>query len=64
MGDELIERHREYGKPPSSCDSRKREDGTVVLSTPVEADCLADFSELAFFVEPKEKPKLKTTWRK
>ena len=64
MGDELLGYYREYGPPPKTCDYETREDGATVISTPMEAACLSDFSDLAFFKPPDPKRKLKTTWRK
>lgn len=64
MKDELLEHHREYGAPQKRCSYTKREDGSVAIRSMDGADCLSDFSQLGFYVEPKEKPKLKTHWRK
>lgn len=62
MDDELLDHYREYGKPQEPCDYTTREDGTTAVRSMSNAACLSDFSDLAFFVEPKEKPKRE--WKK
>lgn len=64
MSDDLAAYHREYGAPPRQCAYSQNEDGSVRIANMENAACLSDFSELGFYIQPKEKPKLKTYWRK
>jgi hypothetical protein len=66
MSDDLLDYYREYGPPPAHpCSYSEKEDGTIRIDSAMDgAACISDFSEVGFYVEPKEKPKLKHYWRR
>lgn len=64
MADELLDYWREYGTPPRQCSYKQKENGCIVVENMDDAACLSDFSNVGFYVEPKNPPKLKTYWRK
>lgn len=63
MSDELLDRYREYGAPQTHHVYSRSEDGTIRDETFSQMESLSDFESGAFYVKPKEKPKLKTVWR-
>lgn len=64
MSDELLDHYREYGKPPTHRVYAQSEDGAIREETYAQMESLSDFEARSFYVQPKEKPKLKTTYRK
>lgn len=62
MGDELLNHWREYGAPNKACSYTEQEDGSVRIQDMNGACCLSDFSELDFYIKPKNPPKL-SGWR-
>ena len=64
MGDELLEHWREYGTPPRQCSYEENENGSVAIENMDDTACLSDFSNIGFYIKPKNPPKLITRWRK
>lgn len=65
MGEDLLAQYRARRTPPRQrCLYFENEDGSIRIANMYSADCLSDYSDLSFFVKPKNKPKMKTEWRK
>ena len=62
MSDELLDHYREYGPPDTHHVYSRSEDGAIRDETFSQMESLSDFESGAFYVQPKEKPKLKTVW--
>lgn len=64
MADELLNYWREYGAPPKQgCIYDNQEDCSVRFKDMDGACCTSDFSNLNFYVTPKNPPKL-SGWKK
>ena len=63
MSDELLDHYREYGLPKTHHVYSQSEDGTIRDETYAQMESLSDFEAGSFYIQPKEKPKLKTVYR-
>ena len=63
MSDELLDHYREYGVPQTHHVYSRSEDGAIHDETFSQMESLSDFEAGSFYIQPKEKPKLKTVWR-
>lgn len=63
MSDELLDRYREYGVPQTFHVYARSDNGAIHDETFAQMENLSDFESGSFYVQPKEKPKLKTVYR-
>lgn len=63
MSDELLDHYREYGVPQTHHVYAQSEGGAIHDETYAQMENLSDFEAGSFYLQPKEKPKLKTVYR-